>query len=429
MEEVLKLPATLRALQYRNYQLFFAGQLISLCGTWMQNLAQAWLVYRLTGSLVLLGGIGFTGQIPLFLLSPIAGIVADRYNRQRVVIATQSASMLLAFVLAALTLTHTVQVWHIFVLSSLLGVVNSFDMPARQSFIVEMVGKADLMNAIALNSSMFNASRIVGPAIAGLLIAIIGEGWCFFANGASYIAVIAGLLMMRVPPFHPAPRKGSPVKNIIEGFCFVIQNPPVHYLLALLGIVSLAGMPFTVLMPAFADRILHGGPKTLGWLMGSTGVGALAAALVLASRRRLAGLGRWAAMAGTGFGFWLIAFSLSRNLWLSLAILLPVGFSMITQMGATNTLIQSMVPDSLRGRVMSIYAMTMVGLSPFGSLFAGFAADHLGAPRAVAIGGVICLTAGALFWTRLSHIREHARRLIRAQGMGAQSLEAKPARD
>jgi len=427
MKLVLKLPATLRALQYRNYQLFFAGQLISLCGTWMQNLAQAWLVYRLTGSLVLLGGIGFTGQIPLFLLSPIAGIVADRHSRQRVVIATQTASMLLAFVLAALTLTNTVHVWHIFVLSALLGMVNSFDVPARQSFIVEMVGKADLMNAIALNSSMFNASRIVGPAIAGLLIAVVGEGWCFFLNGASYIAVIAGLLMMRVEPFKPSPRQGSPLNNIIEGFRFVIRNPPVHYLLALLGVVSLAGTPFTVLMPAFADRILHGGPKALGWLMGSTGVGALAAALTLASRRQLAGLGRWAAMAATSFGLWLIAFSFSHTFWLSIAILAPVGFSMIIQMGATNTLIQSMVPDHLRGRVMSIYAMTMMGMAPFGSLFVGFVADHLGAPRAVAIGGAICLTAALIFWTRLPRIRDHARRLIRAQDMGAQSLEAEPA--
>jgi MFS family permease len=427
MKAVLKLPATLRALQYRNFQLFFAGQLISLCGTWMQNLAQAWLVYRITGSLVLLGGIGFTGQIPLFLLSPIAGIVADRYSRRRVVIATQTAAMLLAFVLAALTLTNTVQVWHIFVLSAALGVVNSFDIPARQSFIVEMVGKPDLMNAIALNSSMFNASRIVGPAIAGLLIAVIGEGWCFFANGASYIAVIAGLLMMRVAPFKPAPREGSPLKNIIEGFRFVSRNPPVHLLLALLGVVSLAGTPFTVLMPAFADRILHGGPKAMGWLMGATGIGALVAALILASRRHLSGLGRWAAMAAASFSLWLIAFSFSHTFWLSTAILVPVGFSMMIQMGASNTLIQSMVPDRLRGRVMSIYAMTMMGMAPFGSLAVGFVADHLGAPRAVAIGGGICLAAAVIFWTRLPRIRDHARRLILAQDMGAQSLEAEPA--
>src|ERR1019366_6623756 len=224
----MRLPVTLRALGYRNFQLFFGGQLISLVGTWMQSVAQAWLVYRLTGSSVLLGAVGFAGQIPVFILSPAAGIVADRFSRRRIVIGTQTASMLLAFALAALVLSGEVRIWHVFVLSALLGVVNSFDIPARQSFIVEMVGKPDLMNAIALNSSMFNASRIVGPAIAGLLIAVIGEGWCFFANGASYIAVIAGLLMMRVGPFQPAPREGSPLKNIIEGFRFVIQNPPVH---------------------------------------------------------------------------------------------------------------------------------------------------------------------------------------------------------
>jgi MFS family permease len=425
----LSLPATLRALQYRNFQLFFAGQLISLCGTWMQNLAQAWLVYRITGSLVLLGGIGFTGQIPLFLLSPIAGIVADRYSRQRVVIATQSASMVLAFILAALTLTNKVHVWHIFVLSALLGIVNAFDIPARQSFIVEMVGKADLMNAIALNSSMFNASRVVGPAIAGILVAAIGEGWCFFLNGASYIAVIAGLMMMRVAPFEPPAHPGSPVKNIIEGFRFVLQNPPVHYLLALVGVISLAGTPFTVLMPVFADRILHGGPQAMGWLMGSTGIGALAAALILASRRHLSGLGRWAAMAATSFSVWLVAFSFSHTFWISTIILLPVGFSMMIHMGATNTLIQSMVPDRLRGRVMSIYSMTLMGMAPFGSLAVGFVAHRVGAPNAIAMGGVICLVAALVFWTRLSRIRTHARALILAQDTGTAALEAEAARD
>ena len=424
---MLNFPATLRALQYRNFQLFFVGQIISLCGTWIQTLAQGWLVYRLTGSLVLLGGIGFVGQIPLFLLSPIAGIVADRYNRQRVVIATQTSSMVLAFVLAALTLTNTVHVWHIFVLSAILGVVNAFDISARQSFIVEMVGKPDLMNAIALNSSMFNATRIAGPAIAGLMIAVLGEGWCFFVNGASYIAVIAGLLLMRVPPLERPPREGSPLKNMIDGFRFVAQSPPIYYLLAVLGVISLAGSPFTVLMPAFADRVLHGGPKALGWLMGSSGAGALWAALILAGRRHLAGLGRWAAIAAASFSLWLIAFAFSHTFWLSVALLMPVGFSLMIQVGATNTLIQSMVPDNLRGRVISIYAMTLLGLAPFGSLAAGFVADRLGAPKAIAIGGAVCLIAALLFWTRLPAFRDEARRMILAQDMGAQNLEAKVA--
>jgi MFS family permease len=260
----MKLPATLRALGYRNFQLFFGGQLISLIGTWMQNIAQAWLVYRLTGSSVLLGAVSFAGQIPIFFLAPLGGIVADRRSRRRIVIGTQTASMLLAFALAGLTLTKTVHVWHVFVLASLLGAVNAFDIPARQSFQVEMVGKADLMNAIALNSSMFNASRIIGPAIAGILVAAIGEGWCFFANAVSYIAVITGLLLMNVEERERSASSESPWASVVEGFRFVGRNMPVRAILMLLGVVSLTGMPYTVLMPIFADRILHGGPARDG---------------------------------------------------------------------------------------------------------------------------------------------------------------------
>jgi len=412
---VPQLPATLRALQYRNFRLFFGGQLISLIGTWMQNIAQAWLVYRMTGSLALLGGVGFSSQIPVFLFGPLGGIAADRYSRRRIVIATQTAAMVLAFILAALTLTGTVHVWHIFVLSSLLGVVNSFDVPARQSFIVEMVGRVDMMNAIALNSSMFNASRVAGPAIAGLLVAAIGEGWCFFANGASYLAVIAGLLLMRVTPREMVMPSGSPWSHVLEGFRFVIENPPVHALLALLGVVSVTGMPYTVLMPAFADRILHGGPKALGWLMGTTGIGALAAALLLASRRNLRGLGRWVAVAATAFSVTLVAFSFSRTMWLSMVFLAAVGFSMMIQMGSSNTLIQSMVPDRLRGRVMAVYSMMLMGMAPFGALLAGLVADRLGAPTTVAAGGVMCLAAAGVFWMYLPRIRVDARRLIAEQ--------------
>ncbi len=417
----MKLPATLRALQYRNFQLFFTGQLISLIGTWMQNVAQAWLVYRITGSSVLLGAIGFSTQIPIFLMSPAGGIVADRYRRHRVVIATQTASMLLAFALAALTLSGKVQIWHIFVLSSLLGVVNAFDIPARQSFIVEMVGRADLMNAIALNSSMFNASRVLGPAIAGILVASIGEGWCFFANAVSYIAVLVGLFLMHVPPHKEAHAPGSPLAHVIEGFRFVTQNPPVHALLILLGVVSLTGMPYAVLMPIFADRVLHGGAATLGWLMGASGVGALAAALLLASRQTLEGLGRWIAVSAIGFGTGLGIFSLSRTFWLSSGILALMGFALMIQMGSSNTLIQSMVPDRLRGRVMAVYSMMLMGMAPIGSLLAGAAADRIGAPWTVAAGGAICTIAAALFWLRLPHIRSHARQLIAAQqlAMGA----------
>jgi len=415
IKEVTRLPATLRALQYRNFQLFFSGQLISLIGTWMQNLAQAWLVYRLTGSMVLLGAITFCSQIPIFVFSTLGGIVADRYSRHRVVIATQTASMLLALALSALTLAHTVRIWHIFALAGLLGVVNAFDIPARQSFIVEMVGKADLMNAIALNSSMFNASRVLGPAIAGILVAEIGEGWCFFANGISYIAVIVGLLAMRVEPRQRPAAMGSPIAHVIEGFRFVIHNRAIHALLILLSVASVTAMPFQVLMPVFADRILHGGPKALGWLTGSSGMGALAGALLLASRQTLKGLSLWIAAGATALGASLVIFSLSHTLWFSAAILLPVGFAFMVQMGASNTLIQSMVPDELRGRVMGVYSMVFIGMAPFGGLLAGIVADRFGAPATVAAGGVVCMAAGGVFWTQLPGIRAHARQMVAAQ--------------
>src|ERR1700733_6321748 len=293
---------TLRALRHRNFQLFFAGQLISLIGTWMQSVAQSWLVYRLTDSPALLGLVRFAGQIPIFVLSPIAGYAADRLNRHRVVIATQSTSMVLALVLAALTLTNRIRIWELFVLACLLGVVNAFDIPARQSFLVEMVGREDLMNAIALNSSMFNGARIIGPAIAGILVAKIGEGWCFFANGISYVAVIIGLLMMRVSPPARRASAASPWAHIIEGFRFVRHTAPIRAILLLLGLVSLVAMPYTILMPIFADKILHGGARGLGILMGATGVGALLGALTLASRKGVHGLGRWVAFSCAGFG-------------------------------------------------------------------------------------------------------------------------------
>jgi MFS family permease len=413
------LPATLRALRHRNFQLFFSGQLISLIGTWMQSMAQAWLVYRLTGSSLLLGSVGFASQFPVFLVAPLGGIVADRHNRQRVVIGTQIASMILALILALLTLTGRVQVWHIFVLAALLGVVNAFDIPGRQAFLVDMVGKEDLMNAIALNSSMFNGARIIGPAIAGILVAKIGEGWCFFANGISYIAVIVGLMLMRVQrPARRAPA-ASPWAHIIEGFRFVQGTAPIRAILLLLGLVSLVAMPYTILMPIFADKILHGGVRGLGILMGATGVGALLGALTLASRSGVQGLGKWVAYSCGGFGVSLILFSLSRNFWLSAALLLPVGFGMMLQMSSSNTLIQAMVPDHLRGRVMAVYSMMFMGMAPFGALLGGALADRLGAPLTVSMGAVACVGGAALFGLQLPKIRVEARQLIIAQGMTA----------
>jgi MFS family permease len=407
----MRLPATLRALQYRNFQLFFSGQLISLIGTWMQNVAQSWLIYRITGSSLQLGAISFCGQIPIFLLSPVAGIVADRYNRHRVVIATQTASMVLALILAALTLTNTVQIPHIYVLAALLGIVNAFDIPARQSFMVEMVGRPDLMNAIALNSSMFNASRVVGPAIAGFLVARIGEGWCFFANGVSYIAVIVGLLMMNVTPRIPEPAV-SAVRHLVEGFQYVAHNLPIRAILLLLGVISLMGMPYMVLMPIFADRILHGGAAALGSLLGATGIGALCGALLLASRRTVQGFGRGLAIACAVFGMSVVAFAYSRTYWISLPILVLAGFSVMLQMGASNTLIQTMVPDDLRGRVMALYSMMLMGMSPFGSILAGWGAARIGSPNTVALGGILCVIAAGVFSLFLGSIRREARRLL-----------------
>ena len=409
---------TFRALKHRNFQLFFSGQLISLVGTWMQNVAQAWLVYSITHSSLRLGEIGFASQIPVFLFAPIGGMAADRYNRHKLVIGTQVSSMVLALILGALTLTHTITVPYIFILSALLGVVNAFDIPTRQSFMVEMVGKEDLMNAIALNSSMFNGARIIGPAIAGVLVAAIGEGWCFVANGVSYVAVIAGLLMMRVESSgRRVFSSSSPTEHIIEGFRFVRKAIPIRDILLLLGVVSLVAMPYAVLMPIFADRILHGGAKALGILMGATGVGALLAALTLAARTGLRGLGKFVGWAAFGFGLSLIAFSLSHTFWLSVLLLVPVGYGMMLETTSSNTLIQAMVPDELRGRVLAVYTMMFMGMAPLGSLFAGALADRLGAPLTLSIGGLAAMIAGGVFLTRMDEFRSGARQMVIAQGL------------
>src|SRR6202789_3305649 len=409
-----KWTTTLRALRHRNFRLFFGGQLISLVGTWMQSVAQAWLVYSITKSALLLGTVGFASQIPVFLVAPFGGIAADRTNRQRLVIATQTASMILAAILAWLTLSGRIQVWHIFLLAGLLGVVNAFDIPGRQAFLVDMVGKEDLMNAIALNSSMFNGARIIGPAIAGILVAKIGEGWCFFANAVSYIAVIIGLVLMKV--LRPARTSmASPLEHMLEGFRFVNRTAPIRALLLLLGLVSLVGMPYVVLMPIFADKILHGGAQGLGILMGSTGVGALLGALTLAFREGVKGLGRWVAWCCAGFGASLAVFAMSHMFWVSVILLLPVGYCMMLQMACSNTLIQVMVPDALGGRGRAVYSMMFMGMAPMGALLGGALADRLGAQVTVAIGGIASIAGAGWFALHLPKIRVEARRLIVAQ--------------
>jgi MFS family permease len=381
----------------------------------MQSVAQSWLVYRLTGSAGLLGLVGFAGQIPVFLFAPFGGAVADARGRHPILLVTQTLSMLLALALAAVTLAGRVQVWHVFAIAALVGIVNAFDIPARQAFIADMVGRGDLMNAIALNSSMFTGARMLGPAVAGALVATIGEGWCFLLNAVSYVAVIGGLLLMRIEARPRLPREGSAIANIIEGFQYVRRTPPVRALLLMLGLVSLTGMPYAVLMPVFADRILHGGPRTLGLLMGASGLGALAAASLLATREGVRGLGRWIALASAGFGVSLLLFAWSTSTWLSAAILVPVGFCMLLQMASSNTL----VPDALRGRVMAIYSMMFMGMAPFGALLAGTLADRVGAPATVAGGGLVCIAGALVFGVRLPTLRPQARRIILAQQAAA----------
>jgi MFS family permease len=409
--------AAFSSLRHRNFRLFFSGQMISLVGTWMQSVAEAWLLYRLTGSAVLLGVLGFVNQIPIFLLSPVGGLVADRWKRQRVVIATQVSSMLLAFTLASLTLSGRIRVWEIITLSGLLGVVNAFDVPARQAFLIEMVGREDLLNAIALNSSMFNGARVAGPAIAGILVAWIGEGWCFLLNGVSYLAVIAGLLMIQIVNPLMIEVAGSPFEKLKEGFRFARHTMPIRALLLLLAVVSLTAMPFTVLMPIFADRVLHGGASAYGTLMGAIGVGAVIGAMILAVRQRLRGLGNVVAFAAIGFGAALILFGASRWYWASLVILTLAGLGMMLQFTSTNTLIQAMVPDRLRGRIMSLYSMMFLGTTPLGALAVGTMAAHIGAPLTVAIEGAVSLTGGIVFARKWPEVRGSARELVAAQGM------------
>ena len=423
----MELPRALRALTHRNYRLFFAGQLISLIGTWMQSVGEMWLVYRLTHSSLLLGTAGFFSQIPVFLLAPLGGVLADSRDRRNILVGTQTAAMILAGILALLTLTGVVKVWHVFTLAALLGLVNAIDIPTRQAFVADLVARDDLMNAIALNSSMFNGARVVGPAVAGVLVATIGEGWCFSANAISYIAVITGLMIMRFDGQKQRKQQMeiSAIERIAEGFRFVFSKQPVRALMLLLGAISLFGISYAVLMPIFADQILHEGSRGLGTLMGFSGCGALFGAIALAMKKRVRGLGTWVAVSAAMFGVCLIAFSRSHRLWLSCVLIVCAGFFMMVQMSSSNTLIQSMVPDQLRGRVMAVYSMMFMGMAPLGSLLAGGIAERIGAPNTVAAGAAVCIVAAGVFGYFLPQIRPHARELIIAQQMQA-AVPAEP---
>jgi MFS family permease len=401
-----RLSFMLRALRHRNYRLFFSGQGISLIGTWITRVALSWLVYRLTGSAALLGIIGFAGQIPTFVLGPFAGVWVDRWNRYHVLLVTQVLSMLQSFALAALALSGTINVTWILLLSLVQGVVNAFDSPARQAFVIQMVeDRADLGNAIALNSSMVNGARLIGPSIAGVLIALAGEGWCFMVDGISYLAVIASLVAMRVTPLPRPSRRGSALGELHEGFRYAFGFAPIRSILLLLALVSLMGMPYTVLMPIFAARVLHGGPHTLGFLMGAAGVGALAGAIYLASRSSVLGLGRIIPMAAALFGVGLIGFSFSREIVLSLLLLVVAGTGFMVQMASSNTVIQTILREEMRGRVMAFYMMAFMGTAPFGSLLAGALASRIGAPHTVLLGGLSCILGGAIFARTLPGLR------------------------
>lgn len=407
-----------RALRHRNYRLFFAGQSISLIGTWMQRIAMSWLVYRLTHSALLLGVTGFAGQIPTFLFAPFAGVLADRWNRHRTLVVTQTLAMLQAVVLSVLVMTRTIEVWHIITLAVILGTINALDMPVRQSFIVQMIeARGDLGNAIALNSSIVNAARLIGPSIAGILIAAFGEGICFLVNALSYVAVIAALLAMRIPPVPVRPANGRVIEGLREGFSYVFGFRPIRYIILLLALVSLMGMPYQVLMPVFAKDVLGGGPHTLGFLMGASGLGALIGTVYLACRKNVHGLGVVIAAAAAVFGVGLIAFSFSRVVWLSLALVLIAGLGMMVQMASSNTVLQTVVDDDKRGRVMSFYTMAFMGMAPFGSLLAGAFAERIGAPNTLLAGGVFTVAGAILFAGKLRAMREVLHPIYRKMGI------------
>jgi len=425
----------LRALRHRNYRLFFGGQGISLVGTWMTRVATGWLVYRLTGSAFLLGLVSFASQIPILVLGPFAGVWVDRLNRHRVLVVTQVLSMLESFALAALALLHIITVPEVIWLNLSQGVINAFDMPARQAFLIEMIeSPEDLGNAIALNSSLVNAARLIGPSVAGLIIAGVGEGYCFLIDGISYIAVIASLLAMTIVPRHLEHKHESVLAELREGWDYVRGFQPIWSILVLLALISLVGMPYTALMPIFAGRILHGGAHTLGFLMAAIGVGALVGAITLAARRTVLGLGRLIPIAAAGFGAGLMAFSASRWFWLSMLLLVATGYFFMQEMAASNTILQTIVEDKKRGRVMSFYAMAFQGVAPFGSLAAGAAAARIGAPKTLMIGGALCIVGGALFAMQLQALRQLIRPIYArigiipelAEGINAASVLQEP---
>jgi MFS family permease len=424
-----------RALRHRNYRLFFSGQSISLVGTWLTKVATSWLIYRLTGSAMLLGILGFAGQIPTFLLAPLAGVLVDRWDRYRVLVVTQVLAMVQSGLLAGLAIAGVIQVWHVLALSVFQGFINAFDMPARQSMVVQMVeDRADLPNAIALNSSMVNGARLLGPAAAGVLIAAVGEGWCFFIDAASYLAVIASLLLMRVERRVRAPRSTDVLHEMREGFRYASGFAPIRAVLLLLAVVSLMGMPYMVLLPVIAREVLRGGAGTLGALTAASGLGALAGALYLASRRSVLGLGHVIVASSAAFGIGLVGLSRVGVVWLALPMMLVTGGGMMLQMAASNTILQTVVDEDKRGRVMSLFAMSVFGTVPLGSLMAGALASRMGAQNTIMVGGVACVVAAVVFLRALPELQRLVHPIyVRmgivpeiAEGLGAAAAISEP---
>ena len=423
----MSLDQLFRSLRHRNFRLFLMGQGISLVGTWMQMTAVAWLVWRMSHSAVLLGVVGFSSRIPTFVLAPFAGVLVDRVNRYRLVILTQVLSMAQALMLAGLMYSGRLEVWHVIALSLVLGTINAVDVPARQSFIIQMVeGREDLNNAVALNSSMVNGARLIGPSVAGLLIAGYGEALCFLLNGLSYIAVIAGFLMMRVSRPARAERETAALDNLKEGFRYAFGFPPIRDLLVLLGLVSLTGASYTQLLPIFAQEILHGDARTQGFLTSCAALGALAGALYLAGRGSVRGLGRVIAVSPAVFGVGLIAMGLSKWLWLTLAVMPVIGLGLMVQMAATNTVLQTIVDDDKRGRVMSFYSMAFMGMVPLGSLLAGFLAHLIGAPMMVIFGGMCCIAGSFVFRRQLPALRVLVRPIYVRRGIIMETADGPP---
>lgn len=402
----IKLMPVLPALKSRNYRLFFGGQGLSLIGSWMTQVATIWLVYSLTNSALLLGVVGFAGQFPSFILTPIGGVLVDKFPRHRILIITQILSMIQSLALAFIAFTGIVNIWHLIFLSIFQGVVSAFDAPARQAFVPEIVErKDDLANAIALNSSMFNGARLIGPAIGGLLVASVGSAYCFLIDGLSYIAVIAALLAMKLKPKKLNVTNTHPLQRLKEGFVYTFGFPPIRAIILLLALVSFMGMQYTVLVPIFATKILGGGAETLGFLMAASGVGALVGAVYLTTRQSVLGLGKFIAYSPALMGIGLIGFSLSRILALSLLMMLIVGLGFIMQFTSSNTVVQTIVEDDKRGRVMSIYTMAFFGVVPLGNLFAGSLANQIGAPNTLIIAGSFCILGSLLFAKELPTLR------------------------